>query len=370
MQYRDYGITGEKISFLGFGGMRFEDPSNIDKSAQTVMRASEKGITYFDTAPTYCDSKSEVIMGEAIKEMKRRRNKFYISTKSFASTPDKLREDLETSLKRLNVDTIDFYHTWCIRIMDNWEERKRLGAIKELMKMKEEGLVRHIAFSTHLAGDEIAQVIEEGYFEGVTLGYSGANFLYREAGIDSAFDNGLGVIVMNPLNGGMIMQNENIFDFLKVKPHQDLLDGALHFLMSNEKISSAIVGFRNERDVDSAVESVNKFKPYTETDIQQIRENLSDEYNKLCTSCMYCKDCPVGIPVWKLMETYNNIVLKNSQSITQRLKIYWGINEPLDELLSKCTRCRKCENSCTQHLPILERFDELKQIYNKENAGN
>jgi uncharacterized protein len=367
MQYRDYGITGEKVSFLGFGGMRFEDPHNIDNSAQTVLRASELGVMYFDTAPTYCDSKSEVIMGEAIKEMKRRRKEFYISTKSFASTPDKLREDLETSLKRLNVDRIDFYHTWCIRVMDNWEERKKGGAVKELLKLKEEGLIKHIAFSTHLAGNEIAQVIEEGHFEGVTLGYSGANFLYREAGIDSAFENGLGVIVMNPLNGGMITQNENVFKFLKVRPNQNLLDGALHFLMNNEKISCAIVGFRNIQDVESAVESVERFKPYKESEMQQIRENLSDEYNKLCTSCMYCKDCPVGIPVWKLVETYNNVILKSNQSVTQRLKLYWGINDPLDKLLARCTKCRKCEESCTQHLPILKRFEELKRIYKEEN---
>ena len=58
------------------------------------------------------------------------------------------------------------------------------------------------------------------------------------------------------------------------------------------------------------------------------------------------------------MESYNHLLLKNGDSVANRLKWHWGAK--IDEL-EKCTECGKCERACTQHLPILERFEELKK---------
>jgi len=74
--YRKYGNTGEKVSILGFGGMRFENPSDIESSAEILLHALNKGITYFDTAPGYCGDHSEDIFGTAVKEMKKLNNLF------------------------------------------------------------------------------------------------------------------------------------------------------------------------------------------------------------------------------------------------------------------------------------------------------
>ena len=63
MIYRYYGKTGKKVSLLGFGGMRFTE--DREESLKAVKRAAELGINYFDTAPTYCNSTSEGIIGEA-----------------------------------------------------------------------------------------------------------------------------------------------------------------------------------------------------------------------------------------------------------------------------------------------------------------
>jgi len=102
------------------------------------------------------------------------------------------------------------------------EERKKGGAVREILKAKEEGLIRHAVFSTHLSGPEIRKVIEEDLFEGVTLGYSTINFPYRDEGITAAAENNMGVVIMNPLGGGIIIQNPDIFSFIKeVQPVLD-----------------------------------------------------------------------------------------------------------------------------------------------------
>jgi predicted aldo/keto reductase-like oxidoreductase len=355
--YREYGNTGEKVSILGFGGMRFGNPSDIEGSAELLLHALKSGITYFDTAPGYCGDHSEDIFGAGIPEMKKTGIPFYISTKSNKADAGEVRRELENSLKRLNVDHIDFYNCWYVLTMEDWERRKKGGAVEAIMQAKEEGLITHPVFSTHLPGADIRKVIEEGHFEGVTLGYSVINFPYREEGIVSAAESNMGVVVMNPLGGGTITQNPDTFDFIRVRPEQNNLDGALHFLMNNKDISVMLTGFRNKNDIDTAVASVDSFKPYTKEEVDTIRRHIDSDFNNLCTTCMYCNNCPVDIPVWKFVESANGLYYNAEGSLADRLKYHWGTDL---SVLEMCTECRLCEDVCTQHLPILERFEELK----------
>ena len=66
MLYTTFGKTGETVSRLGFGGMRFENSADLDAMAEVAVHAHERGITYFDTAPIYCDDKSEEFFGIAL----------------------------------------------------------------------------------------------------------------------------------------------------------------------------------------------------------------------------------------------------------------------------------------------------------------
>ena len=197
MLTREYGKTGEKISVIGFGGMRFPDPRDIDANASLVLHAYRRGINYFDTAPFYCKDKSEDIIGAAVRRMNRKR--VYLSTKCMEADGAKLRKSLEKSLKRLNTSYIDFFHIWCIVNPDQWKQRKKGGAVAAAMKAKDEGLIRHLAVSSHLPGKDLGKLLAEGVFEGVTLGYCALNFPYRQKALDAAAKMHLGVVTMNRL---------------------------------------------------------------------------------------------------------------------------------------------------------------------------
>ena len=121
MQYRPFGSTGEKISALGFGAMRLPmtpDGEHVDeeKAIPVIQRAYELGVTYFDTAPYYCENESEIVLGRAIKPW---RDKILLSTKCDIDDADgaHYRQRLETSLRKLDVEHIDFYRMWGI----NWK---------------------------------------------------------------------------------------------------------------------------------------------------------------------------------------------------------------------------------------------------------
>ena len=271
---------------------------------------------------------------------------------------DEIRSLMLNTARKLNVDTIDYFNCWYVLTKQDWESRKKKGAVQAILKAKEEGLIRHAVFSTHLPGPHIREVIEEGYFEGVTLGYSIINFPFRQEGIEAASQRDMGVVVMNPLGGGVIPQNEDRFGFLKSHKDQNMVDAALHFLLSDPRITVSLVGFRNIADVESAVASVDKFKSYSDDQISRIKNRVETEFNELCTSCMYCNVCPEDIPVWSFMESWNNLKLRGSDAVGDRIKYHWGTD--ISEL-DKCTGCLKCERACTQKLPILERFEDLKK---------
>ena len=362
MLYREYGTTGLQVSAVGFGGMRFENKNGLDYNASLVNAAYEAGINYFDTAPGY--DKSEEIFGLAFRQMRKTRasRPFYISTKSMKKEPDGVRKDIETSLERMGLDYIDFYHLGCVMSLDDYRQRKAKGVLDEFKKLKSEGLIKHIVISTHATGPEIAQILADYPFEGVLLGYSVMNFPYRDAGLDAAARLGRAVVVMNPLGGGLILQHPELFSFAKTNADQTVVQAALRFLLNDNRITIALVGLSTHEQLAEAIAAVAGFEPLDAAQVAGIRQGLSESFNQLCTSCRYCDNCPAGIPVPKLMDVYNVYVLSNDTKNTwQRMAWHWGIKSE-DDPFGKCTECGACEDACTQHLPIRQRLKVLRGV--------
>jgi uncharacterized protein len=363
MIYKEYGKTGKKVSSIGFGGMRFrkEDYSkSLEESAKVAVKANELGVNYFDTAPFYCDDKSEEIMGTAFKLMK---NPFFVSTKSSISsekTADDVRRRIELSLKRLGVEKINFYNMWCIL---NLEQYRKIiapgGPYEGVLKAKNEGLVEHIVFSTHCSGEEIETIVNEGLFEGVTLGYNATNFAFRQKGIKAAHAKGLGVVTMNPLGGGIIPQNPEFYSFLKQNSEDSLVQAALKFNASHKEITVTLPGMGTIEEVEENIKAGDNFGEMTDVKIAAMAEVLNSSLDKLCTGCSYCKGCPKDIQIPKFMDAYNMYILKNEdKAIKGRLKGHWSLDH---KVAADCIACGLCEKQCTQHLLIIER---LKYIAN------
>jgi predicted aldo/keto reductase-like oxidoreductase len=364
MIYREYGKTGKHVSAIGFGGMRFKNVDDYDTSAEMLLEAARGGINYFDTAPKYFGTKSEEIFGKAFKEFQRQGIQFYSSSKTFASTESSIRREIEGQLKRLNLDHIDFYHVWCITNLDNWRKRKQDGVIEAFRKLREEGLINHICVSSHLIGDHIKELLLEGVFEGVLFGYSAYNFQTRQAAFDAIKQYDMGCVVMNPLGGGLIPQNPDLFQFLKTREDEPVVEAALKFLLAHERIHVGLVGFGDKDEVRQALHFMDHYQPLSSQQLDEIKSRAEGSFEGICTGCQYCDDCPEGIPIPKLMDAYNHKLLRGEdQEILERLKMHWGISP--DEA-ARCNECGQCEEECTQHLNIIER---LKHIAGLKTAG-
>ena len=370
MIYRQYGTTGAKVSAVGFGGMRFDTSRSDAENAQLLLYARSKGINYFDTAPDYCEDHSEDIFGIALKQMADVRCEIYISTKGMPAdfnTADKARRAVEKSLRRLNVNKIDFYHVWCVRRMDQYElAMKKGGQYEGLLKCKQEGLIDHIVISTHLGGGQVRKVIENKEFEGVLLGVNILNFQYRWQGVQAAFDAGLGVVAMNPLAGGIIPKHEKDLTFLS-SGNETPTEAAIRFCVSCPQITVALVGFTTKEHIDTACRVAENCKPFTQTDIDRIKENTSKNMDTLCTGCGYCMNnlCPKGIPIANYMQSYNEKLLqqKSDEEMVERMIFQheWGYLAESRAEAADCIKCGECEQVCTQHLNITDRLVETAQ---------
>lgn len=359
MQYREYGKTGKKVSVVGMGGMRFRQADygdgNLDRCAAVVHRAFERGINYFDTAPGYCDDKSEAIFGRAFQTMPR--DRFYVSTKValwHGQTGSDARRMLEQSLRILGLEQIDFYNCWCVKTMEEYAAYMKKGGVYEAMqKAKEEGLIHHICFTTHLSGEDIAKVVADGAFEGVTLGYNAVNFAYRQKGVEAAAKAGMGIVTMNPLGGGLIPTHPDKFGFLRREP-DSLVVSALKFITSQPYITVALAAGSSPEEEEENVLAGENLYHMSPAYLQDMARNLTEELNALCTGCRYCDECPAGVNIPALMDGYNEYVLSgNPKSIGEKLASFWSMSPAAAQA---CLSCGHCETLCTQKLPIVQRL--------------
>jgi len=364
MLYREYGLTGKKVSLLGFGGMRFGSIDDHDECVRMMLAAAEGGVNYFDTAPGYFETKSESVFGKGFAELKKRNLPFYSATKTFSVSEGAVRKEIEAQLKRLGLQTIDFYHIWCINSLDDWKERKKSGVLEAFRKLKDEGLIRHICVSNHLIKDEIKELLLEGVFEGVLFGYSIYNFRTRQAAFDAIREKNLGAVVMNPLGGGIITQHPERFSFLQ-RPGESIVTASLRFLWDHPDINVTLVGFENVKQVQEALAAMEGYQPRSAGELEEVKAGVYASQEGICTGCGYCigdkagSICPQNIPIPKFMDAYNQKILSRpgkKDPIGERLQWHWSLNR---SIAGKCIACGLCEKACTQHIDIIERLKEI-----------
>jgi predicted aldo/keto reductase-like oxidoreductase len=178
MEYRRFGKTGEKISVITLGGMRYKHgwtpprhllpKESIEQCVETTRRALESGINHFETAYGYV--KSEHLYGVAFRDLGVPRDRFRMMTKGAPLTGEETRELVEKQLAALQLDYVDFYGWHGINNRERLNAAlKKGGPVEVLHRLKEEGLIRHVGFSTHAPLEIILEAIRSDLFSFVNL---------------------------------------------------------------------------------------------------------------------------------------------------------------------------------------------------------
>lgn len=211
MEYRRFGKTGKELSVITLGGMRYkhgwDEPRDVspedtlDQIEKCVHRAFECGINHIETAYGY--TKSEHAYGRVLNHrLAIPRKDYYLMTKGAPVTAEETRRLVDAQLKALKTDYFDFYGWHGI---NNWTMFRQAcasgGPVEELLKLKQEGVIHHIGFSTHAPYEIIIKAIETDFFEFVNLHYY--YFYQRNLGaISLARAKDMGVFVISPNDKG------------------------------------------------------------------------------------------------------------------------------------------------------------------------
>lgn len=368
MQYTEFGKTGIQVSRLGFGCMRFPSREvdgrkvfDEEESIRMMHRAMELGVNYFDTAPGYCEKQSEIIVGKALKG---RRDKVYLSTKypSEEASGDDLERKLETSLKKLDTDYIDFYHMWGISLKTFVERLDTPdGPMARARKLRDAGVIRHISFSFHDAPENMIEIIQrgEGVFASVLCQY---NLLDRanEDAIAYAHEQGLGVTIMGPVGGGRLGAPSKVIQDLLPGKVQSSAEMALRFVMNNRNVNIALSGMSSMDMVEENAAVASNMEPLTQEEEARIAASL-EENRRLadlyCTGCNYCMPCPKGINIPEIFKMMNYHRVYGLTKFARDNYARIGKDPWLNfQNAAACVQCGACEKKCPQHLHIREQL--------------
>ncbi|MGD0977367.1 MAG: aldo/keto reductase [Minisyncoccia bacterium] len=292
MKYRNLGLTGIKVSEIGFGawgigglskGATSYGPTNDKESEKALLRAFELGVNFFDTANIYGEGHSEELLG---KVFKKNRHRIVIATKAgyFAHnspsdySPANLRGSLKQSLRRLKTDYVDLYqlHDASIDIFKNGDE-----TISTLKKLKKEGKIRAYGISVNSPNDGIAAIDKFG-FPVVQVNFNMIDQRVLDCGLmDLVSKKNVGLIARTPFcfgfltgkfSSGMFGKRDHrstwpekqrqvwshaplLFSDIAKREKSTPAQLALRYCLSFKPISSVIPGMLTEKEVNENLQA-------------------------------------------------------------------------------------------------------------------
>ena len=144
MEKRKYGRTSEKLSVIGFGGILVKD-EDPDSASCIVKEAIDRGINYFDVAPSY--GNAEERLGPALEPY---RDSVFLACKTLKRIRKEVEEELYRSLKHLRTEYFDLYQLHAVNTLGEINTiMGEDGAIDALVEAREQGLIKYLGFSSH-----------------------------------------------------------------------------------------------------------------------------------------------------------------------------------------------------------------------------
>ena len=307
MKLRPFGNTGMHVSEIGLGAWQLANPdwgvNDRSEALRIVQKSLEAGCNFFDTAPGYGGGRSEELLGEGLKPV---RKDVIICTK-FGHTAEgatdfgthAIRPSIEASMRKLQTDYLD------IVLMHNPPREMMNGRIssqyEEFEKLKAEGKIRAYGVSLDWR-DEAELVVDTTRSQALEIFF---NALYQEPlpAFQKAHENGVGIIVKVPLDSGWLSgryhkghnfddirkrwppevvarRSELVEQFARLVPEgTSMAHAALQFVLAHPQVSTVIPGAKTvEQALDNFAAADKQLSPGVVQSMYQLweREIMSD----------------------------------------------------------------------------------------------
>lgn len=394
MTYRTNSVSGDKVSILGYGCMRWpmiKDENGkeiVDQEAvnSLVDYAMAHGVNYYDSSPVYLQGQSEQATGIALSRYPR--ESYFIATKlsNFSnSTRENSIEMYRMSLKNFQTDYIDYYllhsmgdlNTFRTRFVDN-------GMMDFLMEERKAGRIRHLGFSFHGTAEGFDELMAEHEkyhwdFVQIQLNYvdwrhaSGRNAQaeYLQQELDK---RGIQSVIMEPLLGGRLSKvPQYVADRLKERnPEGSVASWAFRFAGSQPGVLCVLSGMTYMEHLQDNVKTFSPLVTLTESELEFLDETagIIKEYPTIpCNDCKYCMPCPYGIDIPAILLHYNKCVNAGevAESITDEgyrkarraYLVSYDRAVPKLRQASRCIGCNQCMSHCPQSINIPRELQKI-----------
>jgi predicted aldo/keto reductase-like oxidoreductase len=274
---RVFGKTGVKLPVLGYGGAALPkawgSPLSLEDRVKLVRYAYARGLRYFDTAGNYMESQG--ILGYALKPY---RDKVWLATKVETTVPSQVRKAVERCLKELRTDYLDLVQIHGTPGLQQMSVARSMKVHAELVKLRDERIIRFIGVTAHGYFDKALAVISTGGFDQCMLAFGylprGHDQLFsprmiglREQCLAKAHQLKMGICAMKVIGAGVLGGWSGYvvpkFDKNRLK----LLPGAaMRYVLKDKRVHMLTIGMRLKTDIDANIKTVAGNIKYTAAD--------------------------------------------------------------------------------------------------------
>ena len=390
--------TGDKVSLLGYGCMRWPTKPDFDNPGEDLIDQEEvnrlvdtaikHGVNYFDTSPAYCKGRSENAVGIALS--RHPRDKYFVATKLSNFDPstwprEKSEQMYRDSLRLLQTDHIDYMLLHAVgmgneplkefnaRYIDN-------GMLDFLAAEREAGRIRNLGFSYH--GDiRLFDMLLEWHdkykwdFVQIQLNYldwehakeinprnTNAEYLYGELA-----KRDIPAIIMEPLLGGRLSKlPDHVVRLLKEQePQKSVASWAFRYAGTYPKVLTVLSGMTYMDHLEDNLRSFCPLVPLTEEQtgfLHKVAGIIASYPTVPCNECQYCMPCPYGLDIPAIFAHYNKCVnqgqvpdspeAENYAEARRRFLVGYDRAVPRLRQASHCVGCKECVGHCPQKIDI------------------
>ena len=380
MLYRKMKKAETELSILGFGAMRLPvlADGHVDgpEATRMIRYAIDHGVNYVDTAYPYHNGESELAVGNALLDGYRER--VQIATK-LPSWLIKSREDmdryLDEQIVKLQTDHIDFYLVHGL-IGPFWENLTSLGVLEFLDDAIADGRIRYAGFSFHDTTKLFKEIVKayDWTFTQIQYNYMDEDYQAGTKGLQYAAKKGLGVVVMEPIRGGLLAKDvPGITELWQGAPvRRTPADWALRWVWDHPEVTVALSGMST---LDQVVENIGATEGAIPGSLSKkelamfgrVRKEFKKRIAIPCTGCKYCQPCPHGVSIPECFELFNQAHMYEArEAVTQRYTMFLGgFFDGIPSYASCCQDCGECEDKCPQGLPIRENLRRVSEYFGK-----
>ncbi len=413
MTYRYQRKSGDKVSLLGYGCMRWPLRMKADGSGEEIDQeavnelidyAMAHGVTYYDTSPAYVRGWSETSTGIALSRYPR--DKYFIATKLSNFAPSTWPREASIamyrhSFKALQVDYIDYYLLHAVGMGDGMAEfRHRYidnGMLDFLLEERKAGRIRHLGFSYH--GDiavfdhllskhdeyqwDFVQIqmnyVDWKHAKEVNTRNTNAEYLYGELQ-----KRGIQAVIMEPLLGGRLSKvHDHIVARLKQRePERSVASWAFRYAGTHPGVLTVLSGMTYMEHLLDNLHTYCPLKPLTEEEMQYLYDTaaLMMQYPTIpCNDCKYCMPCPYGLDIPAILLHYNKCVnqgnipesaqAENYREARRAFLIGYDRSVPRLRQANHCIGCNQCVHHCPQSIDIPKELNRIDGFVEKLKQG-